>query len=92
MAAVGAFAQDGFVLAEFAEDLGAFSAELVGVGFELGDESVEGAEAVLGALPLRGRKALEQVWIPAAFLDQQRHGVLVGGEEFQQWFNAQLKG
>ena len=78
MAAVGAFAQDGFVLAEFAEDLGAFSAELVGVGFELGDESVEGVKAVFGAIPLRGRETLEQVGIAAALLDEEGHGVLVG--------------
>jgi hypothetical protein len=92
MAAIGGFAQDGFVLAQLAEDLWTFAAKLVGVRFELADEGIEGVEAVLGAIPLRRRKALEQVGIAAALLDEKSHGVFVGGEEFEQGFDAEFEG
>ena len=78
MAAVGGFAEDSFVFAEFAEEIGAFDAELVGIGFEFADEGVEGVEAILGSIPLRGWETLEQVGIAAALLDEEGHGVFVG--------------
>ena len=92
MAAVGGFAQDGFVLTQLAEYLWTFDAELVRVGFQLADEGVEGVEAVLGAMPLRWRETLEQVGIAASLLDEESHGVLVGGEEFEQRLDAKLEG
>ena len=83
MAAIGGFAQDGFVLAQLAEDLWTFAAKLVGVCFELADKGIEGVQSVLRAIPLRRRKALEQIGIAAALLDEESHGVFVGGEKFE---------
>ena len=84
VAALGGFAQNDLVLAEFAEQLGAFAAELVGIGFERCDESIERAKTFLGLIPLRWRKTLEQVGIATALLDEESHGVFVGGEELEQ--------
>ena len=92
VAVVGGFAQDGLVFAKLGEYFGAFAAELVGIGFKRCDEGFERVQAIFGAIPLRGRKALEQVGIAAALLDEKRHGIFVGGEEFQERFDVQLEG
>jgi hypothetical protein len=91
MTAVGAFAQDGLVFAKFGEDFRAFAAELVRIGFDCLDERFQRVKAVFGAIPLRGRKALEQIGIASAFLDEERHGIFVGGEEFEERFHPQLE-
>ncbi len=54
VAAVGGFAQDGLVLVQFAQDFGAFAAELVGIGFDCLDEGLERVEAVLAGDTIAG--------------------------------------
>ncbi len=56
------------------------------------DERFERVEAVFGAVPLRGRKTLEQVGIAATLLDEERHGVFVGGEELEERLDAEFEG
>lgn len=91
MAALGGLAQDGLVLVQLAEYLGAFTAKLVRISFERCDESFEGTKTFLGAVPLRRRKALEQVGIAAALLNEECHGVFVSGEKFEQRFDAAVE-
>jgi hypothetical protein len=55
MAAIGGFAEDSFVLAEFAENLRAFTAELVRVGFDCADQGFDRMEPIFRAIPLGGR-------------------------------------
>jgi len=90
-ASFGCFAEDGFVFSQLAENLGAFAAELVGIGFEHRDQGSQGAETFFWRVPLGRRKATEEIGIAATFLDQESHGVLVGGEKLEQGFDAKLK-
>jgi hypothetical protein len=90
-ASFGGFVEDGFVFSQLAENLGAFAAELVGIGFEHRNQGSQGAETFFWRVPLGRRKAPEEIGIAATFLNQESHGVLVGGEKLEQGFDAKLK-
>jgi len=90
-AALGGLAQNDFIFAKFFEYGWAFAAKLMKVFFECGNESGDGAEAVVCGVPLWRRKAGKQFRVAGAFFDEQKHGVFVGGKEFKQWTYAEAE-
>jgi len=89
--ALGGLAEDGFVLAKFFEDNGAFSPELGRIVFQGGDQGDDRGQAVFAAIPLGWRELFEEVWIACAFFDEQRHRAFVSGEELDKRADAQLE-
>jgi hypothetical protein len=84
---LGGFAKDAFVFAEFGEDRGGFRAEGGGDVAQEVDEGADGDEAAGGFEPLRLGEVAGPFGIAGSLLEKERHGVLVGGKEFEQGIN-----
>ena len=60
------------------------SAQLLRLMPKFSDQSPYRLQTFGGRVPLGRRKASKQLLVPRTFLDQQRHGVLISGEELNE--------
>lgn len=86
--ALGGFAEDAFELHHLAEYGRGFGSQGGGEGFEVVEEGADGDEAVFRGKPLGRRQGLGPFGIACTFFEKQRHGVFIGGKEFEQGFDA----
>ncbi len=82
--AVGGFAEDALVLAEFGQNWSGFRAEGGGILREEVNEGAHRDETGGGVEPLGLRKMASPFGVSGALFEEERHGVLVGGEELEE--------